>query len=243
MKSDSSQITTVTFFRFKGLLDKLWAFGMMQFAHYPLGEITHLQFYKLLGTGKHKFSARPDFEVYAHLMVWADEDAAIKYHTTHSLFKKYNIRAKQSLTLFMRTVTAKGAWGGGNPFEKGNIEPNNTLLAVITRATIKNKHLIRFWKYVPYAQDNLYDNSGLVFTKGIGEVPFKNMATFSLWSNQESLDSFAYQTKAHVGAIQKTRKYNWYSEELFARFQPYKFLGCWDGLEKMLMQRGLTQMN
>jgi hypothetical protein len=55
------------------------------------------------------------------------------------------------------------------------------------------------------------------------------MATFSLWKDFESVKQFAYKSKQHKEAIKKTREYEWYSEELFSRFQPYKSSGTWEG--------------
>jgi len=64
---------------------------------------------------------------------------------------------------------------------------------------------------------------------GIGEVPLTQMATFSIWKNKEALMDFAYKSKEHAQAIVKTRKLQWYNEELFSRFQPYKTVGHWGG--------------
>ena len=78
--------------------------------------------------------------------------------------------------------------------------------------------MIRFWRYVPKSHQDLNGNSGLLFTKGIGDIPLLEMATFSLWDNQESLMNFAYRGEHHKKAIALTKKHNWYSEEMFARF-------------------------
>lgn len=67
------------------------------------------------------------------------------------------------------------------------------------------------------------------YTKGIGEVPIIQMATFSIWKSKESVSNFAYGSSEHRIAIQKTRELNWYKEELFARFKPYKSTGTWNG--------------
>jgi len=80
---------------------------------------------------------------------------------------------------------------------------------------------------VPTSQKPLQNNKGLIYTKGIGEVPFLQMATFSIWKDKESLMQFAYGSKEHAKAIAETKRLDWYKEELFSRFQPYKSLGTW----------------
>lgn len=224
-----SQITTITFFRYKGLKSKVWAFGMMQFAHKKLSNVTGQEVYKLLGTGKEGFSPWPDFNTYAILQIWANEAAANNFFENAPLFKAYQNRSIEYYQLYLKNIISRGEWGKQNPFQKSNELNDSATYAVITRATIKTRLIFKFWRYVPKSQKNLSSNTGLLFTKGIGEVPFKNMATFSLWKDLDSLNKFAYQTKGHVKAIGKTRTLKWYSEELFARFQPYKSVGSWFG--------------
>lgn len=60
-----AQVTTLTFMRYQGVSAKLWAFGMMQFAHGPLSKVVGLQTYKLMGSGKAGFNPLPDWQVYA----------------------------------------------------------------------------------------------------------------------------------------------------------------------------------
>jgi hypothetical protein len=59
------------------------------------------------------------------------------------------------------------------------------------------------------------------------------MATFSLWK-VESVKQFAYKSKQHKEASKK-REYEWYSEELFSRFQPYKSSGTWEGKDLLVI--------
>jgi hypothetical protein len=112
------------------------------------------------------------------------------------------------------------------------LDPGNPLVSVITRATIKLTKLVHFWSYVPTSQKPIIDNDALIYTKGIGEIPVVQMATFSLWKDIEALNRFAYQTPEHQNAIKKTKKLNWYKEELFSRFQPYKSFGSWQGIDQ-----------
>ncbi len=46
-----------------------------------------------------------------------------------------------------------------------------------------------------------------------------------LRENMEALKNYAYNSPEHQVAIQNTRQLDWYEEEMFVRFQPYKFAG------------------
>jgi hypothetical protein len=59
---------------------------------------------------------------------------------------------------------------------------------------------------------------GLIAAIGIGEAPIGLQGTFSLWESASAIREFAYKGAAHQKAIADTSTYNWYSEELFARF-------------------------
>ncbi len=225
-------ITTLTFFRFQSLQDKTWAFGQMQFAHAPLQKVSGLSFYKLMGSGKEPgFSPYPDWGVYALLGGWENEAAAVDFFTRHSLYQRYKNHSQEQWTLFLKTRQAKGLWSGGNPFSPAtDLDEGNPFYAVITRATIRWQRLIDFWRYVPTSQRPIEKGvEGLIYTKGIGEVPLLQMATFSIWTSFDALKKFAYQSREHQVAIDKTRQLDWYSEEMFARFQPYRSVGEWGG--------------
>jgi heme-degrading monooxygenase HmoA len=227
-----NQITTLTFFRFETFPSKFWAFQMMQFAHSSLRKARGQTFYKLLGSGKgFGFNPLPDWSVYSLLQIWEDEENARDFFETAEIFQKYRSHASEVWTIYLKNITAKGAWSGANPFvESKNLDDTNKNLAVITRATIKARNLYDFWKYVPHSQTPLHSAEGLIFAKGIGEIPVVQMATFSLWENADAMKNFAYKTAEHREAIAKTRELGWYKEELFSRFQPYKSDGKWNGV-------------
>ena len=226
----SEQITSITFFKFSSLVHKIWAFFMMLFAHNYLSRTEGLSFYRLMGSGKGKgFNPLPDWSTYSLLQVWDNQEEADIFFNSSSLIQMYKSHTKEIFTLYMKNISAGGTWVGKNPFEKGTDLDTNLPIAIITRATIKWNWLFRFWKYVPTSEQGLEGNKGLIYTKGVGEVPVVQMATFSLWKNFDAVKQFAYNSKQHKEAIKKTRKNEWYKEELFSRFQPYKSEGTWDG--------------
>jgi quinol monooxygenase YgiN len=233
-----SSITTLTLFRFASLSPKLWAFGQMQFAHSSIRKTPGLQFYKLMGSGRELgFNPMPDWGVYAMLGVWENEQAADHFFQHAEIFQRYRAHSSEQWTIFMKPRQAKGLWSGGNPFTAStDLDESNPLVAVITRATIRTNKLISFWRYVPTSQRPIQQGcEGLIYTKGIGEAPLVQMATFSLWENMEALKNFAYYSAEHQVAIQKTRQLHWYKEEMFVRFQPYRSEGTWGGKDALAL--------
>lgn len=224
----SSQITTLTFYKYPGWKDKLWAFGMMQFAKQDLNKTKGLSFYKLLGSGKENFDPRPDWSVYGLLQVWDDKRDADLFFDDHKLSKRYRDHSSHQITFYLKNMKAHGLWSKQNPFkESGHLDPDNKFVAVITRATIKTRLLKKFWDYVPSSQQDLVDNPHVLFKAGVGERPITQMATFSLWDNMEEIKKFAYRSQNHRAAVQQTRALQWYKEEMFTRFQPYHIVGAW----------------
>lgn len=228
----SSQVTTITLCRYDTLLAKVWAFGMMQWAHKSLAKMEGLQFYKLMGSGKGKgFHPWPDWSTYALLATWDSHKAAEEW-TSSTLYGRYQEHTSQLTTIYLRCIHSHGQWAGREPFEvSSDLDPDNPYIAVTTRAVIRWRDLRRFWQYVPTSSRPIHDQTpGLLYTKGIGEVPAINMATLSIWDSVDHLKAFAYGSEEHRRAIAMTREIDWYSEELFARWQPYRMDGYWDGI-------------
>jgi heme-degrading monooxygenase HmoA len=225
-------ITTLTLFRFPNFKTQLWAFGQMQFAHSFIAKSPGLNFYKLMGSGRDiGFSIFPDWGVYALLGVWDNEQAANDFFNHSVIYKRYQKKSSEQWTIFMKPIQTKGLWSGGNPFTPSSeLDINNPLIAVITRATIKPSKLFKFWRFVPISQRPIECGcAGLIYTKGIGEAPVVQMATFSVWENREALKKYAYNSIEHREAIKKTHQIDWYKEEMFTRFQPFKTQGTWEG--------------
>ncbi|MEM9544961.1 MAG: DUF3291 domain-containing protein [Bacteroidota bacterium] len=218
-----AQVTCLQIFKYEGIRNKVWAFTMMQFAHKHLTKAEGLEFYKLMGSGKDfGFNPLPDWSTYALLTIWENEDKAKTFFNSSELFEKYAFHTVNITTYYMRCIKSHGYWSGQAPFSivKFSENPNHPI-GVITRATIKKRYLLKFWNYVPHSTKALKSNVDLLYTKGIGEVPIIQMATFSLWKNMEAIKAFAYQNEHHRKAVQMTKKFNWYREEMFSRFEVY----------------------
>lgn len=221
-------ITTLTLFEYKGFCNKFWALQMMQRAKPYLNNTPGLNFYKLLGSGQDGFKPQPDWSVYALLQVWNSQKQAEQFFKTSILIKKYKKHSSSMCHIFMKAIAAHGLWSGKQPFVSRNTNAdNNSPVAIITRASIKTSRLRKFWSYVPKTQKAIKDAQGLIYTKGFGEMPIWEMATFSLWENINFAKQYAYKTPEHQKAIKMTRQYNWYKEELFSRFHVYATIGLW----------------
>ena len=184
-----------------------------------LQHIPGLAFFKQLGTGGgNGFSLRPDFSTYALLLVWENEQSAEAF-STHSFLKAYFDRAINIRVLNLHNFHSHGLWSGENPFQatNENVEKNQKV-AIITRASLRWSRLLSFWKNVPRASRAIASAKGVVFFKGIGEWPFVQQATISIWNSLDDVLQFAYKTKAHAEIVKKTRTKQWYAEDLFARF-------------------------
>ncbi|MEL6559160.1 MAG: DUF3291 domain-containing protein [Bacteroidota bacterium] len=222
--SETSQITTVTIYRFKS--SKYWAFKQMRLSLEPLQTIKGLSFYKVLGCGAgNGFSIFPDFGTYAKLQIWESEAAAHAYFNEHPLHREYAERSNTFETIYMHAVESHGEWDGSNPFALQQKMNDGSQIVVLTRATIYAKKLLNFWQYVPRVSKSMEGAPGLQFALGIGELPLIQQATISLWESKEAMMNYAYTMKRHKEVVKQTRKQKWYKEELFTRFLPYKSEG------------------
>jgi spheroidene monooxygenase len=68
-----------------------------------------------------------------------------------------------------------------------------------------------------------------VFKAGVGEVPWFHQVTFSIWPDTSAMASFARKDGPHARAIQAVRAGDWFSEELYARFNILESAGSWGG--------------
>lgn len=219
MNFNSEQITTVTLFKVGSVFDKFWAFQQVPLAHFKLRKIKGLQFLKSMGSGGGKgFDFMPSFDTYAWLMVWDSESDANEFYTSHPYFLKYQGKCISSKTFYLKNIMSHGKWSKVEPFEKGATPQDNDRIMVLTRARIKWNKLYQFWNKVGRTANELYKFPELEFAIGIGELPFIQQATLSIWTNSNAMKNYAYTDQTHKNVIALTRKYQWYSEELFARF-------------------------
>lgn len=222
------QAVTLTFYRFDRWRDRAWAFAMMGLARPALSRLAEIGFWKLLGSGVGEgFTPLPNTGVYAILATWPDHATARRMIETAPIFRRYAARATESWTVLLTPQSAIGAWSGQTPFTPAP-DGQRHILAALTRATIKPRILLRFWKRVPRISKVIGMNTDVAFKIGVGEVPWLHQVTFSIWPDAEAMARFARQGP-HAEAIERVRAEGWFREELYARFSVHSEMGSWNG--------------
>jgi hypothetical protein len=181
-------------------------------------------FHKSLGVGKGEtFTPRDADPLSWGLIAVVDDIEAFDGSPVISLWRKNSVNEFRAV---LSPISSHGKWARKDPFssEFNDVDARESIKAwsgqvvAITRARIKWHQNFRFWRSVPPVTISLKSAEGLVSAIGIGEAPIGLQGTFSLWQSAAAVRNFAYRGQAHQKAIADTARYNWYSEELFARF-------------------------
>jgi hypothetical protein len=177
-----------------------------------------VSFAKLLGAGKGETFTPRDADIHRWgFLVVIDENQLTNLDQSR-IVRKWRRFSTNEYRVLLDPISSHGKWSKREPFEiKENIKADGKI-AAITRARIKASHTSRFFASVPPVTASLHGSSGLLTAIGIGEAPIGLQGTFSLWNSAGDLRTFAYKGEAHTKAIADTEKYQWYAEELFARF-------------------------
>jgi spheroidene monooxygenase len=185
--------------------------------------------WKLCGSGTNEgFTPIPNTGVYAILATWPDLSAAQARLAGAPVFRRYRRRAAEHWTLLLTPIAARGRWAGEAPFA---VQPDSGTgpVAALTRATVKPRVALRFWRQVPDIETVIGQDPNVIFKIGIGEVPLLHQVTFSVWPDGDSMAAFARADGPHARAIRAVRDGDWFSEELYARFRIAGEMGSWDG--------------
>lgn len=208
------------------------AFAFMGLNRRALRNTAGLSFWKLLGTGSGRtFTMRDaDPKQWAILTVWNDP-ADYGYFAESDLMQGWHRIAQTSAHLELEPQSAKGTWAKQEPFIPADVSRWDGPMAALTRARIKPRWWLSFWRSVPPVSTDLHKTPGLIATVGIGEAPVGLQGTFSVWQNNEAITQFAQRGQAHQAVIDRTHRTGWYAEELFGRFKVLAMTGILGGVD------------
>ncbi|MDA0632118.1 spheroidene monooxygenase [Nonomuraea sp. MCN248] len=253
--TDTSTSTIASFHLIR--YDSARAMRHMAFDRPLLRRAGGLLFWRLLGTGQGRaMSLGADLRRWALFAVWRGEDDLDAFLRASPIAARWRSEASEFWQVRLAPTASRGAWSGRDPFAlpppsgdtpaepqrverafgsggEGTSAGRGGPVAVLTRASIRPRRLVAFYRSVPPVDELLRRQDGCLASIGVGEWPLARQATFSLWRDREAVRAFAYRGEAHRQVIERVRADDWYAEELFARFTPYAAEGTWDGIDPL----------
>ena len=223
--SSDERVTVAYFFTVKS---KSIPFAFMSMATHALRTrlFTGISFAKMLGTGSGETFTPNDANLYRWGMVVVIKKDQLATFDQSSIINAWRSRSTSEFRAVLAPLSSHGLWAKKNPFDFTAPQLNaDAQIAAITRARIKWSKNFIFWKSVPPVVTDLHQSPGFIAAIGIGEAPIGLQGTFSLWESASALRDFAYKGAAHQKAIAQTKDIDWYSEELFARFEVLELRG------------------
>lgn len=211
-----------------------WAWmKLMQGTNALLKNIPGLLFAKVMGSGEGGgFTLRPSATHQGLILIFDGLKNAAD-HLKSADLELHKEKAREWWQGVMAVHTCRGSWNqlGWQSHElwpQGD-DPIATPHEVsLTRASIRASKAISFWKHAPEAQSDLLAAPGCELAVGLGEAPLLRQCTFSLWSDSQSLVSYAHHG-AHLRAIAAAQKHRFFTESMFVRMKVLHMLGSWQG--------------
>ena len=190
------------------------------------------RFVKLLGTSRGFRPRDADLRRWLMVSVWPGALEASSFEDSAVADAWYE-RAVESWRAVLRPLASRGRWAGSEPFgTPTRQEAWAGPVAALTRARLSPRRSLGFWRSVPAVSAALAGRPGLLASFGFGEAPLGYQGTFSVWSDEAALRSFAYG-QPHRDVIARTSTARWFAEELFARFAVLDAYGTIDGCDPL----------
>jgi len=193
-----------------------------------LRRVDGLAFWRLLGTGRGADTGPSvDLRRSALFAVWEDERDLDAFLAGSAIVRRW-AAADEAWHVRLRALGGHGSWRGVDVLAGLQVGTDDGAVAILTRANVRVGAWVRFGRAGHPVSAELQHASGLLGAVGIGEAPIGSLATFSLWRGVADVRRFA-RSPRHAAVVRRTRREQWYGEELFARLQPYGATGTWEG--------------
>lgn len=200
---------------------------------FRLRHVDGLLFWRLLGTGEGDRSASgADLRRSALFAVWRDESALEAFVASDPIVRRWQ-GADEAWHVRLRGLGGHGSWNGFAVAD-GLVEGRSDgAVVIVTRADVRWRSWRQFAKASRVVNEAVRSAPGLLGVVGIGEAPFGRLGTFSVWESLGAARAFAERDAAHRETAASTRSGDWFGEELFARFEPYRSTGTWNGSDPL----------
>jgi heme-degrading monooxygenase HmoA len=195
-----------------------------------------LRFARVLGTGRGSSTAPgADPARTALFAVWesAADLAAFEAGWFGRRLVRVHERGGEAYGLRLALLSGRGSWAGHRVEHDLLAGASGGPVAVLTRARVRRGAGRRFRAAARSTAVEVSSAAGLLAVVGVGELPTGLLGTFSLWADAASPSRFAFRQAQHREVVRRTRAEGWYSEELFARFEPLSSDGTWDGRDPL----------
>jgi hypothetical protein len=207
---------------------RLWAWARLVLGTRPLRGTPGLRFAKVLGSGAGGgFGLKPSGTHQGLYLVFDDEPSAREFADHSPILDAYRARARELCVCVLRATASRGSWSGKALAVTAQAEPGAPV-AALTRASIRPRHALDFWRLSPPAEVALGQAPGCQLAAGLGEAPLLRQATFSLWSDSAAMEAYA-RSGAHQDAIRAAYGGGYFSETMFVRFVVLQLRGRWQG--------------
>jgi hypothetical protein len=193
-----------------------FAFIQMAIGRGAARKLPGVSFAKLMGTGTGKTFTPSDADLKQWAILFVTEDMTTL--DSSKFVYRWRSRSAREDKYILNPVSSHGLWSKRAPFEISSEPRTGGPVVAITRARLKWSQALRFWRSIPPVVADLHQSPGLIYSIGIGEAPIGLQGTLSIWQSESALRDFAYKNAPHRAAIADTQQFDWYSEELFARF-------------------------
>jgi spheroidene monooxygenase len=207
---------------------RLWGWSRLVLQGWPLRHVPGLRFAKVLGSGHEGgFGVRPSATRQGLFLTFDDAAAAQRFVAGSPVLAAYRAHAREMLVATLQACSSRGSWSGAAVQVSVPTPPRGPLVS-LTRASIRPRHALAFWRMAPSAERALEQVPGCRLAVGLGEAPLLRQCTVSLWDNAVALDAYARQG-AHQQAIRAAYGGRYFSESMFVRFVPVQLQGVWKG--------------
>ena len=210
-------ITVIYFWQIKRV-DIPFALFRMAVDRTLLRRTKGVTFAKMLGCGKGETFTPSDADPTRWGCLVVIPENQLTQLDSSTTIRAWRNKSVSEFRVVLDPIASTGMWSKQKPFESSAPANFQGQVVAITRARIKASQTMRFFKSVPPVTASLHSSPGLISTIGIGEAPIGLQGTFSLWESMQAIKDFAYKGAAHQKAIAQTSEFDWYAEELFARF-------------------------